>query len=65
MTPQEEEEEEKVEEPKEGEADPGTTTPELRDPKGAQSNMSNKRASRETNVLKSKDGKPLENAASS
>lgn len=65
MTPQEEEEEEKAEEPKEGEADPGISTPELKDPKDAKSSaMSNKRASRETNVLKSKDGKPLENAAS-
>jgi len=65
MTPQEEEEEEKPEEPKEGEPDPGISTPELRDPKDAKSSaMSNKRASRETNVLKSKDGKPLEPVAS-
>lgn len=66
MTPQEEEEEEKPEESKEdGDATAGISTPELRDPKdGQKSAMSNKRASRDTNVLKSKDGKPLEPAPS-
>ena len=63
MTPQEEEEEEKPDEPKEDEMP--VSTPDLKDPKQDKASvLSNKRLSRDTNVKKSSDGKPLEVAAS-
>jgi len=67
MTPQEEEEEEKPEEGKEGEEEAAeaskVATPELKDVKG--SAMSNKKNSRDANIMKSKDGKPLESQEAS